>query len=199
MKSNCLYGLICVLLLGVTACADEEIRPFDEIPEGETTVSATVEFNPLTPALETRAVAGDAIKNIESLCVFVYGMDKKLVSKHVIKNGTTAVSGYTEGEMPRKDKPEGDIIAESKTPYARFNLKLPYGRYHIYAVANMGDLSGYDFETVDELKGISLTWQNDVAKNNQMLGHFTEKGVYSDDDDYVLTINRKNMEVRAMR
>ena len=141
MKSNCLYGLICVLLLGVTACADEEIRPFDEIPEGETTVSATVEFNPLTPALETRAVAGDAIKNIESLCVFVYGMDKKLVSKHVIKNGTTAVSGYTEGEMPRKDKPEGDIIAESKTPYARFNLKLPYGRYHIYAVANMGDLS----------------------------------------------------------
>ena len=197
MKSNCLYSLVCVLLLGVTACADEEIRPFDEIPEGETTVSATVEFNPLTPALETRAVAGDAIKNIESLCVFVYGMDKKLVSKHVIKNGTTEVPGYTVGEMTREDKTGNGIIAESKTPYARFNLKLPYGCYRIYAVANMGDLSGYDFETVDELKGISLTWRDDVAKNNQMFGYFTEKGVYSDDDDYVLTINRKNMEVRA--
>ena len=196
MKRSFLYSLVCMLLLGVTACVDDEIRPFDEIPEGETTVSATIEFNPLTPALETRAVAGDAIKSIESLCILVYGLDNKLISKHVIKNGPTAVSGYTEGEMPRKDKPGRDTIAESKTPYARFSLKLPYGRYHIYAVANMGDLSGYDFETVDELKGISLTWQNDVAKNNQMLGHFTEKGVYSD-DSYVLTINRKNMEVRA--
>ena len=56
MKSNCLYSLVCVLLLGVTACADEEIRPFDEIPEGETTVSATIEFNPLTPALYSKVV-----------------------------------------------------------------------------------------------------------------------------------------------
>lgn len=197
MKRSCLYSIVCVLLLSVTACVDEEIRPFDEIPEGEAIVDATVEFNPLTPALETRAAAGDAIKNIESLCVLVYGLDGKLMDKQVIKNGTTEISGYTEGEMPRKDpKPGRDTIAESKTPYARFSLKLPYGRYHIYAVANMGDLSGYDIETVDELKGNSLTWQNDVTKNNQMLGHFTEKGVYSD-DSYVLTINRKNMEVRA--
>lgn len=85
MKRSFLYSLVCMLLLGLTACVDDEIRPFDEIPEGETTVSATIEFNPLTPALETRAVAGDAIKSIESLCILVYGLDNKLISKHVIK------------------------------------------------------------------------------------------------------------------
>lgn len=192
MKRSCLYSIVCVLLLSVTACVDEKIRPFDEIPEGETTVDATVEFNPLTPALETRAAAGDAIKNIESLCVLVYGLDGKLISMHEI-------SDYTVGEMPRKDpKPGRDTIAESKTPYARFSLELPYGRYHIYAVANMGDMASYENEvkTIDDLKKISFEWKSDVTKNNQMLGHFTEKGVYSD-DSYVLTINRKNMEVRA--
>ena len=179
MKRTVLYGF-CMLLLGVTACVDDEIRPFGDLPEGETMVNAMVEFNPLTPALTTRAVAGDVIKNIESLCVLVYGLDGKLVSSHPVKKSDTdKVPGYTEGEMERKDKEGKGSIAESKTPYARFGLKLPYGRYHIYAVANMGDLRDYATEiaTMGGLKNIQLTWQNDVKKNNQMLGHFTEKDV----------------------
>lgn len=201
MKRSVLYCFFYLLLLGVTACVNDEIRSFDDLPEGETTVSATVEFNPLTPALATRAVEGDAIKSIGSLCVLVYGMDGKLVNKHLIKkNDTEQVPDYTEGEMERKDEEGKDRIAESKTPYARFHLKIPYGRYRIYAVANMGDLADYadEIETMTGLKSILLTWQSDVRKNNQMLGHFTEKGVYcNDDEDYILTINRKGMELRA--
>lgn len=202
MKRSFLYSLVCMLLLGVTACVDDEIRPWDDIPEGETTVSATVEFNPLMPALETRAAAGNAIKNIGSLCVLVYGLDGNLIEKFPIKKSDGSSEpgyAYKEGELPRKDpKPGRDTIAESSTPYAQFKLKLPYGRYHIYAVANMGDMASYEdkIQTIDGLKQISLGWQSDVTKNNQMLGHFTEKGVYSD-DSYVLTINRKNMELRA--
>ncbi len=197
MKHSIYVVFLCMLLIGMTACEDEEIRPFDDIPEGETTVNAVVEFKPLVPALTTRAAAGDAIKRIENLYVFVYGLDGNLVSRHKIKGSDTdKVSGYMEGELDRTNKTGKDVIAESKTPYARFDLTIPYGRYHIYAVANMGDLEGYDVGTVDKLKGISLTWKSDVRQNNQMLGHFTEKGVYSD-DDYELTINRKNMELRA--
>lgn len=148
-----------------------------------------------------RAVAGDAIRNIESLCVLVYDMDGKLINKYPIKKSATEqVPDYTEGEMERKDEEGQDRIAESKTPYARFSLKIPYGRYRMYAVANMGDLTDYtdEIETMTGLKSILLTWQSDVKKNNQMLGHFTEKNVYcNDDEDYVLTLNRKNMELRA--
>ena len=185
------------MLLCMTACVDDEIRSFDALPEGETTVNVTVEFQSLTPALATRAVAGDTIRKIRDLCVLVYGVDGKLIKNYPIKWKDGKVSGYIEGEQVRK----GDTLAESATPYARFNLKLPYGRYHIYAVANMGDLTSpaevtEAIQTRDGLKNISLTWQKDVEKNNQMLGHFTEKGHYADDVDGVI-INRKNMELRA--
>ncbi len=197
MKRSFLYILICMFLLSVTACVDDEIRPFDDIPEGETTVGVIVEFNPLTPALATRASAGDAIKNIESLCVLVYGLDGNLTSRHLIKGSDgSQIPGYVEKDTERQDNGQ---IAESETPCAKFNLTIPYGLYRIYAVANMGDLNGYDVQTVDKLKSIVLQWQeDDTKKNNQMLGHFTEKGVFCNDDkDYVLKINRKHMEVRA--
>ncbi len=85
MKHSIYVVFLCMLLIGMTACEDEEIRPFDDIPEGETTVNAVVEFKPLVPALTTRAAAGDAIKRIENLYVFVYGLDGNLVSRHKIK------------------------------------------------------------------------------------------------------------------
>ena len=196
MKRSVLF-CFWMLLLCMTACVDDEIRSFDALPEGETTVNVTVEFQSLTPALATRAVAGDTIRKIRDLCVLVYGVDGKLIKNYPIKWKDGKVSGYIEGEQVRK----GDTLAESATPYARFNLKLPYGRYHIYAVANMGDLTSpaevtEAIQTRDGLKNISLTWQKDVEKNNQMLGHFTEKGHYADDVDGVI-INRKNMELRA--
>ncbi len=196
MKRSVLF-CFWMLLLCMTACVDDEIRSFDALPEGETTVNVTVEFQSLTPALATRAVAGDTIRKIRDLCVLVYGVDGKLIKNYPIKWKDGKVSGYIEGEQVRK----GDTLAESATPYARFKLKLPYGRYHIYAVANMGDLTSpaevtEAIQTRDGLKNISLTWQKDVEKNNQMLGHFTEKGHYADDVDGVI-INRKNMELRA--
>lgn len=162
-----------MLLLGVTACVNDEICRFDDLPEGEAIVNATVEFNPLTSALATRAVAGDAVRNIESLCVLVYDMDGKLINKYPVKKSATEqVPGYTEGEMERKDEEGQDRIAESKTPYARFSLKIPYGRYRMYAVANMGDLTDYtdEIETMTGLKSILLTWQSDVKKTIRCLG-----------------------------
>ncbi|MDE6451783.1 MAG: DUF4906 domain-containing protein [Odoribacter sp.] len=191
MKRSFLYSLVCMLLLGVTACVDHEIRPFDDMPEGETTVSATIEFNSMVPALETRAVAGDAIKDIESLCVLVYGVGKD--DTYFKKYTVDDLQNYKVSDYPRK----GDTIAETSTKKATFQLKLPYGLYYIYAVANMGNLDNYDVSTIEKLKSISVDWNAaDIRKNNQMFGHFTEANVYSS-DPYQLKINRKGMTLRA--
>lgn len=177
---------------------DDEIRPFDDLPEGETTVKMAVDFNPLSDALtgsRTRAVAGDAIKSINSLCVLVYDVDGNFLDKQTpkfeVQNDTKRTSEDKGVEW------SGKGIAENETPRATFDMKIPYGYYRIYAVANMGDMAAYEEEikTVKGLKGISLTWQSDVTQNNQMLGYFMPEGTYTDND--ILKISRPNMKLHA--
>ena len=201
MKRSILYILWMGWLLGAVSCTDDEIRPFDDVPKGETTVRMAVEFNPLAEALagRTRATAGDAIKSINSLCVLVYDVD----GNRLLKKYPLTPTDYT---LTNENRDKGDKgvewsdkdIAEKVTPRAEFKLeKMPYGYYRIYAVANMGDMEEYEEEikTVKGLKGISLTWQADVAKNNQMLGYFMPEGLYTDND--VVKINKPGMTLRA--
>lgn len=190
MKRSFLYSLVCMLLLGVTACVDDEIHGWNDLPDGESHISATVEFqSPEGVTLgKTRSASGEAIKAINNLCVLVYNLNGNLLKKYPIENLESSRINWT-----------ADTVAESWSYKAKFELDgIPYGRYHIYAVANMGDLSDHetDIQTIGGLKGITLQWDTDVTKDNQMLGHFTEEGVYSD-DSYVLTINRKEMALRA--
>lgn len=193
MKRNILYSFIGLFLLGIAACQDDEIHSLDKLPEGETIVNATVEFNPLTAALATRSAAGDVIKNIESLVVLAYDIEGNFVGKYTQKD----FLNYHVTEVERK----GSHIAETKTPRATFQLKIPYGYYHLYAVANMGDLEGEKYReaiaTSKGLKAISLTWdKTDVKKNNQMFGHFTPDDVRQDDSQPI-RIGQKGMILRA--
>lgn len=71
---------------------------------------------------------------------------------------------------------DGEDPSKTKTPQARFVIKnLQNGKYKIYAVANMGDLSQtYAVSTIVKLKDVSLKWNaGNIAANNQMLGYFT--------------------------
>ncbi|MDE7074664.1 MAG: DUF4906 domain-containing protein [Odoribacter sp.] len=200
MKRSILYVLWMGWLLGAVSCTDDEIRPFDDVPKGETTVNMAVDFNPLADALaaKTRATAGDAIKAIENLCVLVYNVDGDLLQKHALASTDYTLTNEHRDKGDANVAWSGKDIAETVTPRAEFKLeKMPYGYYRIYAVANMGDMKEYEEEikTVKGLKGISLTWQADVAKNNQMLGHFTPEGTYTDND--VVKINQPGMTLRA--
>lgn len=203
MKRSILYVLLTGWLLGAVSCVDDEIRPFDDVPKGETTVGMTVEFNPFGEALaaKTRATAGDAVKSINSLCVLVYDVDGKLVKKYPLNKGIQE-GEYQLMEVDRSTGNKetswsGAKIAEAKTQQAKFKMSLPYGYYRIYAVANMGDMSAYeeDIKTVKGLKAISFNWNEDVAKNNQMLGHFTDANTYTSND--LLKIAEPNMTLRA--
>lgn len=220
MKRNYLiYILLCILFLSTSSCKDDLLYG-GEAGEGKCVISGTVKFKSFTPALNgSTRTAGDAIKEISSLCVLLYDANtenpgqSKLVNKYFLKpegdSGTSGVDGYYEvTPVNREDhtnqdytNSEGNFLspAEAETPRATFKLTVPYGNYYIYAVANMSDLSSHvsDIQTVDGLKSISLQWSTgDITANSQMFGHFFSTDNTSIDAP-LLTINRPNEPLKA--
>lgn len=189
MKRNIIYGSLCILLAVITSCMKDDLRNSGgEIGEGESCVSATVEFKPLSASTlgKTRS-AGNAIKDIGSLCVLLYGTDGKLAGKYALSDYATT-----------DEKREGSAT-EQTTKRATFKLTVPYGRYYIYAVANMGDLASYSdsIKTVAGLKNISFGWNSaNIGANGQMFGHFGSSDAKSDEAP-LLTINQKSMSLHA--
>ena len=213
MKQNfSIYIFLCILFLGSAACQDDLFNKGGEIGEGESLVSATVNFKPLTPALNghTRA-AGDIIKSINSLCVLLYNEEGELLKTYPLTEATQGTAPgegeYTLTDMGRSGDKKTESIggenkdlpsAESETPHADFKLTIPYGRYYIYAVANMGDLSIYSnaIKNIEGLKSISLTWDaTTIANNNQMFGYFTVTG--SEQQDELAVINQSATKLHA--
>ncbi|MDE6162368.1 MAG: DUF4906 domain-containing protein, partial [Bacteroides sp.] len=170
------------------------------MPEGETDVNATVEFLPLRPALDVKTrTAGDAIKDINNLCVLLYDKEGNLMKLYYLLPEGSSSTEKNDGSFKVKDEDRtnadaegGRPTAESRTQQASFQLSgVPYGNHYIYAVANMGNLEDTHYpaiKTREGLKSIGLEWKaenwvateetGDGAKskaiaNNQMFGHFT--------------------------
>lgn len=196
MKRNIKYSLLYILFICITACEDKLLEGEDDFtPGAKSSVLATVEFKPLVPALNgTSRTKGNTIKTIDSIWMLLYDMDGKLVKDYKIEE-------FNQTLVDQKDLTSRGPYAEAKTYRATFNLTIPQGRYYIYAVANL-DLTFYQeaIQTVEGLKAISLSWQEDITKNNQMFGHFSEdseenKNVIHGSPE-LLTIN-KNMKLHA--
>lgn len=212
MKRNFLtYIFLCILLLGTaSSCKDDLLYSGGIIGEGESVISGTVKFKPLTPALNgTTRTPGNAIKSINSLCVLLYDEEGKLVKKYPLNQASTGTPNegeYVLSEEERTDHKTESIggedknlpPAESKTPHAEFQLTVPFGYYYIYAVANMDDLSEYEeaIKTKEGLKSISLEWKaSEIAANNQMFGFFGDAS--TDSDAPLLTINQRAIPLHA--
>lgn len=218
------FLFICgLLMVAVTSCKDDLLyTDGGPIPEGETMVTARIDFRPLAEGLASQSrTAGDAIKSINDLCVLLYDADGNLFQAHSLTSteGSPENGEFKVEEVDRnnEDAPNG-ITAEQKTPSASLKLTIPYGRYYIYAVANMGEdfkkavlsdaqedtelsdlIKSYkeSIQTMNGLKNISLTWNADnVASNNQMFGHFTLEGGTAKDAQ-LLTINKTGLKLHA--
>ena len=197
-------------LVAVTACTDDFEIPDLVIGEGTAKVAASVEFQPLVVSLDdSRGTPGDAIKEIKTLTLFIYngeGSIYKILNTADLTN--LKIEKNVEVTMPSDDKVDAPANgqAEKTTCKASFNMSLPYGRYIIYAVANMGDFATdeqgmHDYRTPDLLKKKTVEWNSNVPENNQMFGYMTLSGAQHETsagfDPTPVAVNSRNMSLHA--
>ena len=218
-SNNTILTILTVLLsMTATSCRDELLYDNSIIGEGEANLSATLSFTPMEVGLDTRS-SGTAVKEFDDVCVVVYTADGKFFTKFMAnelnddnttykydykyeKTGNNQYPVDSPTQTPGKDPDSAyDHKSESSTPKATFSFKnLPYGRYRIYAVANLGMLSDEVTASENSLKSHKVTWNTDVAKDNSMFGYFT----LADDpksagfgNDYVVVVNKPNVSLHC--
>ncbi len=230
MKAVFKYILHTVLLLPLllTGCYDDTFDDFrnpGEYPEGETLVQMRVDFMPFsTQEVGTRAQNGAMLDSINDLCVVAFDNEGKLMEGFPIE--ITKAHELQIVKQPRKDSDasSGKKDDDDKETYqATFKLKVPYGRYYIYGVANLGycDKNGNRVKkTIDELSAGGKYYdamqkgreeflkvqtgfdENNYRNNGEMLGFFTDgekssPGTSAEMNDRTVDVNRPNMTLHS--
>lgn len=189
-----------VFLMGLTIAGCQDVlMTIENIGDGKASVSATLDFRPMSSALDRTRAAGNALKDIYSLHVLLYDYENKtLIKSWMIKD--YSVSDESRGD----DDADNGHSAETTTKHASFKLpeEIDFGRYYMYAVANIPDLLDKYSEaikTVDGLKNISLVWNTEsVTANGQMMGCFMKSSAsdLSVGDD-ALIVNEKSVKLHS--
>ncbi|MBD5365533.1 MAG: DUF4906 domain-containing protein [Bacteroides sp.] len=200
------YYIFFLLALPVmVACQDDFPGGYYEVGDGEGIVSASVSFPDFGETDLSSRAAGDAIRSIDKLYILRYNAEEELIEKSRIDNFELS---YDNNDRPvegydSNGNPVYNTSAETNTPVANFSMKIPFGRYHMYAVANIdidsewGDESNYD--TVDKLLEHQVDWDNDnPAANTQMFGYFSndDRAVGLRSTELVL-VNSAHLKLRA--
>lgn len=148
MKHFVRYAILLLTIVAATGCQDDFAEQ-EIIGKGQSTVYVTLDFKPMSSAL-TRT-SGDALKEIESLHVLLYDDKGNIKEKWQIEEYDVSDEQRTNADA------ENGIKAENQTKRATFKLpeEIEFGRYYMYAVANIPDLlTTYEnnIATVDGLK-----------------------------------------------
>ncbi len=203
---NQIYNILALfmLVIGLVSCVDDRLYDPDEIGEGEASISADVTFSPLSEALASRAAGGtqgDAIMKISNLNVIVYTESGKFVGIYPISDSKITTSENT--GMPDDAMADYGHQAETKTTKASFSLSgIPYGKYRMYAVANVDSklLAQDKIATESDLKNISVQWDKDnIGANSQMFGYFTPENTKKSSgfEAPTMVINRPNVKMHS--
>lgn len=211
MKRFIQYIIISLIVFAFAGCQDDFLKE-NYIGEGNAVVSATLDFTPMSSSLSQSRAAGDALKDIKSLHILLYKENGELLQSWTQNDAQKDLRNYTVTFEKRADADaENGHKAETTTARATFTLpgEIEYGRYYIYAVANIPELlTDYaeNIKTVDGLKKIPLTWDNtknaetgeyNVGNNGQMLGCLTNTASSGNAGDESLVINSRNVKLHA--
>lgn len=219
---------------GLQSCYDElEYVDPDAIPEGSTDVACEIDFMPMaertmgTRAGEekkdlTLAAPGNGMSDFRDLCVLIYNDKKQLqeIREIVVTDDMKKKVERHEGDAMSGGKPA--TPAEDFTWRVKFDIEnLSFGRYYIYAVANIGKYnadgtitqSSYQrlsakkddgtsiVQTPEELASLRLEWDaSNYHNNGGMLGHFSTERSEHAPNDWVPTpviINRDKMLIHS--
>ena len=192
-------------------CVDDTFAGYGaDLGDGQADIQATVEFENLTPALQSRT-AGDIIGPVSNLQIVIYKVNGEVTEFYdrIVCNDLEDYRLTTQGnsaeptdkEVSNTGKTNGNFSSTGeKTDHASFSLKdLPYGRYKIYAVANVPGLTDDDCATEEQLKSMRFDWRSDIAENDEMFGYFTPADNQSSTgfDAPVIAINSKSVPIHA--
>ena len=168
-----------ILALLAVSCEDRFDWQSQDIGEGEAQVDAILEFPTTSKSLGGARSAGNSIQDITKLSVVVFKNDGTILDVFDNVAFTRLESTPdTPSDYP-KDENGNIISSDFPTTKVQAGLKLPYGRYTMYAVANLDRaLTKAEFEDKEDpiayLKGIECEWNpTDITKNAQMFGYFT--------------------------
>ena len=196
-------SLAAVAGFAFAACEDDVIAIPGEPGEGIAPIEVTIGFMPMAEADNntggSRAAApGDGMNELtaDDVCLLFYDREKNLVATYSMAdfvNFGVSNPDRTDNDVPQEPGSSG-VSAEKNTRQATFSIKdVPFGRYYIYAVANLGRYKGGTktttlqelqteeyakaIKTVDGLRSIKLEWDATNFRNNrQMLGYLTPEG-----------------------
>lgn len=228
MKTLLKYGYIIpvlAILLALAGCYDDGLdAPYPgEYPEGDTEINVRMDFEPFASnSVNTRGTAGDKMDNLDDLCVVAYDTEGNLLDGFPVEI-TKSDHGLNVVKVPRKDSDASNgVSAQSSTYQASFKMTVPYGRYYIYGVANLGHYTGDTRTTTtyqeltsggrfaeaaktrDGLLNCQTEWdENNYLNNCEMLGYFTndlnEKSpsTGNDTNNKTVSIDRPGMTVHS--
>lgn len=192
------YIIACLVILSVTGCEDKYFQD-DIIGDGGAMVSVTVDFKPMSAALAQSRSAGKALDGITSLYVLVYDTDMNLIDDYKWKIDKFEVTD----EGRTDNNAENGHLAEVSTKRATFKLpkRIEFGKYYMYAVANIPDLfTTYinDIQTIKGLRNIPLEWDSEnVANNSQMIGCLLTRVTDLPVDEEQVILNATNTNLHA--
>lgn len=180
-----------LVMLSATSCVDDILDDPNSFPEGDARISIEVEFSPYA-AQQVRSfqdnISGKIISDIDDLVILVYDSDGNILEGDMGKRYYPK-SALNPIDVVRKDEDASNgHKAENSTKKVVLSFDIPFGRYYMYAVANIGKMGSngvrassldaldkMDISTVSKLLDISVDWDNDNILNNcQMLGVFTD-------------------------
>lgn len=190
-----LIAALLIVLWPLQSCEDDFPSNKYEIGDGESLVTGEITFQPLKSSLngDARGENGNLISSVNNLNVVIYKVGGEdggatFFKKHYL-TGTRLGTPQTNTSVPDDYKDyQGNVAtkAEEQTKKYKFELPeaLPFGKYYIYAVANMNrELEDEETTTPDVLQSIVVDWQEDKSKmslNGQMFGYFNPGGEKAD-------------------
>lgn len=199
--------VMAVVATAFASCKDDLLEAPGLPGEGSAPVEISMGFMPMSEADNNTggsraypgvAPPGDGMNTLtaDDVCLLFYDSDGNLMqiySAADFLNFNVSDQDRNDSDVPQGPGTSG-VAAEENTKQATFRLKeIPFGRYYIYAVANLGrwssstrttttlhELEGRyaeDIKTVDGLRSIKLVWNPDNYRDNrQMLGYLVPQG-----------------------
>lgn len=218
------YALAAVVVI-LCGCADDMLDYGGGIiyPEGETDVKMNLQFDAFTESQSsTRSLPGNSMDRLDDLCLLAYDRDGNLMEGFPVQITKADHNLNVTDEKRTDNNASNDTLAEATTWRATFDVRLPYGNYWLYGVANLGErdkngnLTKSTFEALKEGKLAEdikkrqtllehrRAWDNTNKLNNfEMLGTFTDKksdkspSTGEDMNNARVSIDRPGMQLHA--